>query len=67
MLTWEAQAELRRVATCPGPLVVPDYLRDRLYLYFAVYMRGDLGECYLRLKPGDARTFLLILAELIEV
>jgi len=40
---------------------------ERVYVYFVVYVSSDAGEFFFKMPDDDQRTFLLILAELIEV
>lgn len=77
MTALEAADCLRAAAVAPPPAPLPNWrtLADWIgeaafhyaYIYFCVYVSSDADEFFFQLTSDDQRTFLLILAELIEV
>lgn len=76
MTAQDAADSLRAAAVVPAPpkplpFTLGDWVGhtvyERVYVYFCVYVSSDAGEFFFKMDADDQRTFLLILAELIEV
>lgn len=76
MTAQDAADSLRAAAVLPTPPKPRPFSLDdwvgmtvsqRVFLYFAIYVSSDANEFFFKMPDDDQRTFLLILAELIEV
>lgn len=76
MTAQEAADSLRAAAANPTPpkprpFTLLDWIGatvfERVYMYCVLYMSSDADEFFFKLSDDDQRTFLPILAELIEV